>query len=126
MKLDVKVEIPRDLPIKEIDKYVDNTVHNAARITLDFTVDKFRIPYRKGKLQTATEAYGVEKMGDKVYQLGTDGTVDYAKYVWDYPQKTHWTRKTTYAQWFVKEYKNEKELIMTRAIESAKKGMRLQ
>ena len=126
MNVKVDVEIPRNIPIKELNRYVDNTVFNAARITLDFAVDKERIPYRKGNLQKATEAYGVEKMGDKTYQLGVDSTVSYAKYVWDYPQKTNWTNPNTYAKWFITEYKNERELIMHRAIENAKKGIRVQ
>lgn len=124
MNISVDIDFPKDLVINEIDTYTDNLIYNVARITFDFTIDKKRVPYLSGNLQKATEGYGVEG-GNKEYYLGVDDTVDYAQYVWDMPQKTHWTRKTTYAKWFKTEYKNEKELIMQKATENAKRGMRI-
>lgn len=125
MNFSVSIDFPKDLPIREVTKYTDNVVHNAARVTLDFTNTKKRFPYLTGELNRASMSYGVEGR-NKEYYLGTDATVDYAKYVWKYPQKTNWTRKTTYAKWFLTEFKNEKELIMQKATSNAKRGVRIQ
>ena len=125
MNIKVNVEIPRNLPIRELDRYIDYTVYNMARITLDYTLDKHRFPYRKGTLQESSWAEGVVAEGGKSYHLGASG-VDYAPIVWEYPQKgTNWTNDDTYAQWYMTEFKNEKELIVKRAVENAKRGFKL-
>lgn len=123
--INVKVEIPKGLPIEELNQYVDDVVFNAARMTLDLTNSKQHFPYLTGKLNRAAMAEGIRTLGNRTYGLGADG-VEYAPAVWKYPQKgTNWTNPETYAQWYITEFKNDKELIMTRAIESAKKGHRI-
>jgi hypothetical protein len=124
MNIKVNVEIPRNLPIRELDRYIDYTVYNMARITLDFTNSKQRFPYLTGELNRAAMAEGVVAEGGKSYHLGASG-VDYAPDVWDYPQSTNWTNPSTYAQWYMTEFKNEKELIVKRAVENAKRGFKL-
>ena len=126
MNIKVEIDIPRQLPIRELDNYIDDVVFNTARITLDFTNSKQRFPYLSGDLNRASMAEGVVSDGNKTYHLGASG-VDYAPIVWEYPQKgTHWTNPETYAQWYMTEFKNEKELIMQRAVENAKKGIKIQ
>lgn len=124
MNIKVKVEIPRWMPISELDNYIDYTVYNMARITLDYTNSKQRFPYLTGELNRASMAEGVVAEGGKSYHLGASG-VDYAPDVWDYPQSTNWTNPSTYAQWYMKEFKNEKELIVKTAVENAKRGFKL-
>lgn len=124
MNIKVNVEIPRNLPIRELDRYIDYTVYNIARITLDFTNSKQRFPYLTGELNRASMAEGVVAEGGKNYHLGASG-VDYAPDVWEYPQSTNWTNPSTYAQWYMTEFKNEKELIVKRAVENAKRGFKL-
>ncbi len=124
MNIKVNVEIPRNLPIRELDRYIDYTVYNMARITLDFTNSKQRFPYLTGELNRAAMAEGVVAEGGKSYHLGASG-VDYAPDVWEYPQSTNWTNPSTYAQWYMTEFKNEKELIVKRAVENAKRGYKL-
>lgn len=124
MNIKVSVEIPRNLPIRELDRYIDYTVYNMARITLDFTNSKQRFPYLTGELNRAAMAEGVVAEGGKSYHLGASG-VDYASDVWEYPQSTNWTNPNTYAQWYMTEFKNEKELIVKRAVENAKRGFKL-
>ena len=124
MNIKVNVEIPRNLPIRELDRYIDYTVYNMARITLDFTNSRQRFPYLTGELNRAAMAEGVVAEGGKSYHLGASG-VDYAPDVWDYPQSTNWTNPSTYAQWYMTEFKNEKELIVKRAVENAKRGFKL-
>ena len=123
MNINVKVEIPRQLPIRELDNYIDKVVYSAARITLDFTNTKHRFPYRTGELNRASMSEGVVGEGNKTYHLGARG-VSYARDVWDYPQSTNWTNPQTYAQWYMKEFKNDKELIMNLAVNNAKRGLK--
>ena len=120
MNISVSVEIPRELPIKELDRYMDLVVYNVARITLDYTNSKQRFPYLTGELNRASMAEGVVSEGNKTYHLGASG-VDYAPYVWEYPQETNWTNPNTYAQWYLKEYQNEKEIITNLAVNNAMK-----
>ena len=95
--INVKVEIPKELPVKELNQYIDDVVFNAARITLDLTNSKGHFPYLSGKLNRAAMAEGVRTLGNKTYGLGADG-VEYAPAVWKYPQKgTNWTNPETYA-----------------------------
>lgn len=124
MNIKVNVEIPRNLPIRELDRYIDYTVYNMARITLDFTNSRQRFPYLTGELNRASMAEGVVAKGGKSYHLGASG-VDYAPDVWEYPQKTNWTNPNTYAQWYMTEFKNEKEFIVKTAVENAKRGFKL-
>lgn len=120
MNISVSVEIPRELPVRELDNYIDLTVYNIARITLDYTNSKQRFPYLTGELNRASMAEGVVSEGNKTYHLGAAG-VDYALDVWEYPQGTNWTNPNTYAQWYLTEYENEKEVITSLAVNNAMK-----
>lgn len=120
MNINVSVEIPRELPVRELDNYIDLTVYNIARITLDYTNSKQRFPYLTGELNRASMAEGVVSEGNKTYHLGASG-VDYAPDVWEYPQGTNWTNPNTYAQWYLTEYQNEKEVITSLAVNNAMK-----
>lgn len=124
MNVKVTVEIPRNLPIRELDGYIDKTVYNAARITLDYTNTKRRFPYLTGELNRASMAYGVVGTGNKTYELGARAGVPYAKTVWEYPQSTNWTNPSTYAQWYMTEFKNDKEIIMHQAVNNALRGLK--
>lgn len=118
--INVKIEIPRELPVQQLYQFTDDVVFFTARAVLDLTNSKQRFPYLTGELNRASIAEGVVKEKHGTYHLGARG-VDYATAVWKYPQKgTNWTNPNTYAQWYVTEYKNEKELITQRAISQAK------
>lgn len=120
-KISVKVEMIKDLPQYEINRYIDNTVYNIARITLDWTAP--HIPRLSGDMERAIASYGV-RGSNKEYTLG-DNITDYSQIVWNYPQKgTNWTNKRSYSKWFLTEFKNQKEKIVAKAVENAKKGIR--
>lgn len=124
MNIKVEIDIPKKLPIKELDSYIDRVVFNTARITLDYTNSKQRFPYLTGELNRASMAEGVVSEGNKTYHLGASG-VDYAPIVWEYPQKgTNWTNPNTYAKWYVTEFENEKEIITHQAVNNALKMVR--
>jgi hypothetical protein len=122
--INVKIEIPKELPIKQLAQYCDDVVFNIARATLDFTDTEERFPELSGDLRRAAKAEGVVKEGYASYHLGAEDT-DYAYYVWKMPQKTHWTNDRTYAQWYLKVYKEKKEIILDKAVSFAKKGQRI-
>lgn len=115
----VDVEITRDIPVEQISQYIDDVVFNIARTTLDFTNSKRRFPYLTGELQKASMAEGVVKEKHATYHLGAEG-VDYAPYVWKMKQNTNWTNPNTYAQWYITEFKNDKEVITQQAVSNAK------
>lgn len=119
----ISVEIPRDIPIKELDRFTDLTVYNIARMTLDMTNSKGHFPYLTGELNRSSMAYGVVG-SNKVYELGVDDTVDYASRVWKYPQNTNWTNPNTYAQWFIAEFKNDKEVIVNQSVQNALRSVK--
>lgn len=118
--ISVKVEMPKKLPVKELAQYCDIVVFNVARATLDFTNTGEHFPYLTGELNRASMAEGVVKESYATYHVGAEG-VDYAPAVWKYPQKgTNWTNPNTYAQWYVTQFKEKKELILQRAVSTAK------
>lgn len=121
-KIKIDVEIIKDLPVDELNAYIDNTVYNIARVTLDFTGP--HIPHLSGDMERAIASYGVQG-SNKEYTLG-DNITDYSQIVWNYPQnKTNWTNPRSYSKWFITEFKNQKDVIVNRAVTSAKKGYKI-
>ena len=124
MNVNVDIKVIKDLPVEQINKYVDLTVFGIARGVLDYTANENRFPYLTGNLQKSAMAEGVKKESSKTYYLGAQGA-DYATYVWDYSQKgTNWTNPDTYAQWYVTTYKNKKEVITQLAIDNALRSVK--
>lgn len=119
----ISIEIPRELPIKELDRFTDLTVYNIARMTLDMTNSKGHFPYLTGELNRSSMAYGVVG-SNKVYELGVEETTDYGSIVWKYPQNTNWTNPNTYAQWFITEFRNDKEVIVNQSVQNALRSVK--
>lgn len=118
--INVNIEMPKELPVKKLTQYCDDVVFNIARETLDFTNKGEHFPYLTGELNRASMAEGVVKESYATYHVGAEG-VDYAPTVWTYPQKsTNWTNSNTYAQWYITQFKNKKEVIIQNAISKAK------
>lgn len=117
--INIKISIPKELPIQKLNQYVDDVVFFTARATLDFTNSKHHFPYLTGELNRASMVEGVVKEKRGTYHLGARG-VNYSPAVWKYPQKTNWTNPDTYAQWYIKEFDKDKEIITQRAISQAK------
>lgn len=119
----ITVSMPRKLPLQQLETFIDKTVYGIARNTLDFTNSKKHFPYLTGELNRASMAEGVQKSSSKTYFIGAKG-VDYAPAVWKYPQNTNWTNPETYAQWYIKEFKYEKDKIVKNAIAAAKRSIK--
>lgn len=118
MNVDVEIKFIEELPIDKINEYKDLVVFGVARNVLDYTLAENRFPYLTGELQRSAMAEGVRKESECTYYLGAEGA-DYAKIVWEYPQKTNWTNPDTYAQWYVTMYQNKAEVITQNAIDNA-------
>lgn len=116
--MNVEIEIIKDIPTDKINKYVDLTVYGMARNTLDYTLADSRFPFKTGNLQNRSMAQGAKKESKNTYVLGAEG-VDYAEYVWEFPQNINWTNPDTYAQWYITEFKDKKELIIHNAVNNA-------
>ena len=114
----VKCKFLTPIPEKQIKKFMDRTVYNTARITMDLT--KGMYPRKSGTLYDETLSNGVQGQNAH-YGLGPD--VDYAKYVWAMGQDTNWTNKATKAQWNYTVFNNKKEQIVSQAVSRAKGGL---
>ena len=116
MNISVKISVPKGLPTKQLYQFTDRTVYNIAKITLDRTKD--HIPRLTGNMGQDEYSRGV-KGADRTYTLGNNKYY-YAKYVWNMPKGTHWTNSKSYPQWFITEFKNEKEKIVNQAVYQAR------
>ena len=116
--MNIDITIIKDIPKKKIDKFTDLVVYGAARATLDLTAGNF--PRLSGDLERGAYAMGVVG-SNKTYGIGS--TVDYAKYVWDYPQNSNWTNPNTIAQWYYWKFRIRKEQILNQAITGAKNNL---
>lgn len=119
----VEVKIVKDLPIKEIDNYMDKVVFGIARATLDFTNTGHHFPYRTGALNRASMSEGVVKDSFGNYHLGARG-VEYAPKVWNWGSNTNWTNPQTYPQWYITEFQKDKNLIVQSSIRNALGGLK--
>ena len=120
MNINVSVSVPKKLPVRQLNQFIDRTVYNTAVITLERTEP--HIPRLSGHMVGDTLARGVKGF-NKSYTLGTDST-PYSSIVWNYPQNTNWTNKKSYSQWFMTEFRNSKEKIISQAVERALKVIR--
>lgn len=125
----VEFKVIKPLDVKAINNYMDKVVFGIARETLDFTNTGRHFPYLTGDLNRASMSAGVSKLGDNIYGLGytkefNGKDIGYASKVWKYPQGTHWTNSSTYAQWYITEYKKDEHIIVNNAIKQAKGTLR--
>lgn len=119
---EVKVEIVKDIPTKEINKYMDQVVFGIARATLDFTNTGHHFPYRTGALNRASMSEGVVYEGFATYHLGARG-VEYAPKVWNY-ENVNWTNKATFPKWYLTEFQKDKNVIVQSAIKNVLGGLK--
>ena len=111
--MNVEYIVLKPLDTKSITNFMDKTVYNIARTTLDMTTGHF--PRRTGDLERGSYAFGV-KGGNATYSLGT--TVSYGKYVWDM-KNVNWTNPSTLPQWYYTVFKNHSESIVSQAVRSS-------
>ena len=115
--MNVKVEIIKDIPIKQISKFEDRVVYNAAILTREYTKSANAYPYLTGRLR-ASEVSSPVVGSNKEY--GLTAGVKYATYVWNY-NNVDWTNSNTRPQWYYTIYKNQSATINSNAVSRALK-----
>ena len=115
--MNVEFQWVKPLPIKEIEKFEDRVVYNAAVYTREYTKGTSAYPYLSGEL-SRQEAKAPIVGSNKQY--GLTAGVDYAKYVWDM-KGVKWTNNATKPQWYYTQFKNSAEVIVHQAVNTALK-----
>lgn len=117
MNIGVTITVPKSLSVNKLNEFVDKTVYNVAKHTLDYS--NSHIPKLSGRMKSDILAYGV-KGSNKTYTLGYS-SVKYTPYVWAYPQNTNWTNPASYSKWFMTVFKQNKQKIINQATAQSRK-----
>lgn len=80
----------------KLEKLPDKVVYAIARATMDSLIASQFTPWKSGKMERSMAAKGVQKDGSGYY-IGN--FTDYASRVYNLPQNTNWSRKTSKAHW---------------------------
>lgn len=108
-KVTLKWENGAEKKIK--DTVPDKIVRDIATITLNTSFPM--IPERTGKMRQSTLAKGVQGSNCH-YKIGS--YTDYASYVYNMPDKTHWTTPGTNGEWFIRTWKMKGKSITSQAV----------
>lgn len=118
--IEIKVDIIKDIPEKQVKSYEDKVVYNCTAITREYTKGMGAYPYLTGELarqEIASQITG----GNATYNL-LSGT-DYAKYVWKMTN-VKWTNKSTEPQWYSNIYRKHQKTIQMTASNQALKEIK--
>lgn len=117
--MNVEIKFIKPIPEEQIDRFMDRTVHNVARITLDGTRDANHVPWLTGTMSRDLLGRGVVG-GNAEYSLGYTSKADYAPFVYRM-NGVRWTNVLSYSQWFHTYFKYNKEWIVTNSVVRALK-----
>jgi hypothetical protein len=115
--IEIKVEILKDIPEKQIKTYEDRVVYNCASITREYVKGSNAYPYLTGELARQEIASSITG-GNAEYNLLAG--VNYAKYVWKM-SNVKWTNSSTEPQWYFNMYRKYGQTIQTTASDKALK-----
>lgn len=115
MKANVKVTWEKGAYDKIVQEVPDKIVYDIAAQTLSITYPT--IPERTGKMRQSSLGRGVQG-SNKNYRIGS--YTDYATYVYNMPDKTHWTTPGTNAEWFNRIWQKSGKSIVSNVIERNK------
>lgn len=115
--MNIEVAIIKDIPVQQINNFEDRVVYNVAVNTREFTKSSDTYPYLSGTLKR--EEIKAPIVGSNK-QYGLDRGVDYATYVYKM-DGVQWTNKTTQPHWYMANFKNQSNLIVNNAVNSALK-----
>lgn len=119
--MNVNVEILKDIPKEQINRYEDRVVYNVAVLTREFTKGSRAYPHLTGELERTEIKAPIQNLGQKEYAL-LRGT-DYGKYVYKMTG-VHWTNPSTKPQWYETIYRNKKATINSMAQSTALKEIK--
>lgn len=115
--MNVDVKFIKPIPEKQIDRFMDRTVHNVARITLDSSVS--HVPRLTGNMSRDLLGRGVVG-GNAEYSLGYTSNADYAPFVYRM-NGVRWTNVLSYSQWYHTYFKYNNAWITSNAVVRALK-----
>jgi hypothetical protein len=118
--IEIKVDIIKDIPEKQVKSYEDRVVYNCAFITREYTKGMGAYPYRTGEL--ARQEIASQITGSNAEYNLLSGT-SYAKYVWNMTN-VNWTNKSTRPQWYSNIYRKQQKTIQTTASDKALKEIK--
>lgn len=115
--MNVDIKFIKPIPKEQIDRFMDRTVHNIARKTLDSSV--LHVPRLTGNMSIDLLDRGVVG-GNAEYSLGYTSSADYAPFVYRM-SGVRWNNVLSYSQWFHTYFKYNKEWIVTNSVVRALK-----
>lgn len=113
--MEIEIEIVKELPVKQIDNFMDKTVYNCVALTREFTKNQEAYPYLSGELSRQEISLPIEG-SNKEYSLGAG--VSYATKVYSYTN-AKWTNPKTQPQWYFSVFDKSKDTIVNQAINRA-------
>lgn len=116
--MEIDIQVLKELPVEQIKKFEDRTIYNIAAITREFTKSANAYPYLTGELQKSEVALPIQQVDKMNYGLGAG--IDYAKKVWNY-KNANWTNPSTQPQWYASVLRNNYEVIVNNAVQTALK-----
>lgn len=98
--VEIEFEVIKDIDTKQIHDFCDLMIFNCARITKDLTNSCGYFPRLTGNLQETSMSQEIRKEAEAEYCLDVPNGAEYAKYVWEMGEDTHWTNRNTLPQWY--------------------------
>jgi len=102
-----------DKTMKELEKLPDKVCYAVARQFLDRIGSSKVTPYKTGKMEMSMFSSGV-KGSNGNYYIGN--FVNYAGYVYAFPQSVNWTNPLSKAQWFETFWKSQGKSILENVV----------
>lgn len=102
---DVEIHLAPNLQ-SNLDQHCDKIVYAIAQETL--SQSRKTIPMRTGAMRRSSIQSGV-KGSNGNYYIGS--YTSYAKYVWNFPDNTHWTTSGTNNKWYERVWRERGEHI---------------
>lgn len=102
---EVEIQLAPNLQ-KNLDQHSDSIIYEVAKETL--AQSRKTIPMRTGNMRRSSINSGV-KGSNGNYYIGS--YTSYAKYVWNFPDDTHWTTPGTNNKWYDRIWRTRGELI---------------
>lgn len=117
--VEIEFKVIKDIDKKQIHEFCDLMIFECARITKDLTNSCGYFPRLTGNLQESSMSQEIRKEAEAVYCLDVPGGAEYAKYVWEMGEETHWTNKNTLPQWYYSVFEKYQNSIQQEAINNA-------
>ena len=116
----VEIEVLKDIPKEQINKFEDRVVYYTALETREHVKMVNGYPYRTGRLRRTEVATPITGT-NKEYNLLTG--VGYAKQVYNYTN-VNWTNPSTLPQWYHTAFRSKGNTFIQRAVNKSLKELK--